>query len=69
MRSRNALFVLIAAASFFSSAVGEATEPSGIESNVLLAQGRTVRPLKDRVGIRDGFEATFTAKSFELPRS
>ena len=53
MRSRNELFVLIAAAAFISSSVGEATEPSGIESNVLLAQGRTIRPLKDRVRVSD----------------
>jgi quercetin dioxygenase-like cupin family protein len=33
------------------STVGQATEPSGIESNILLAQGRTLRSLKDYVKV------------------
>ena len=41
MRSRIGL-LLMAAATLFSSTIAQATEPAGIESNVLLAQGRTL---------------------------
>lgn len=52
MRLRSGL-LLIAAGALFPSAVSEATEPSGIESNVLLAQGRTARLLKEHIRVSD----------------
>jgi quercetin dioxygenase-like cupin family protein len=48
MRSANALLT-IAAGTLLLGTIGQATEPAGIESNVLLAQGRTLRPLKDEI--------------------
>jgi quercetin dioxygenase-like cupin family protein len=53
MRSRIGALLLVTAATVFSTAVGRATEPSGIESNVLLAQGRMARPLKEHVRVSD----------------
>jgi Uncharacterized conserved protein, contains double-stranded beta-helix domain len=44
------LAVLAAATVVFSTTL-QATEPSGIESNVLLAQGRTLRSLKDYINV------------------
>jgi quercetin dioxygenase-like cupin family protein len=50
MRSRIGL-LLMAAATLFSSTIAQATEPAGIESNVLLAQGRTLQSLKDYIKV------------------
>lgn len=44
-------FLLVVAGMVFLSTVGQATEPAGIESNVLLAQGRTLRSLKDYIKV------------------
>lgn len=41
----------IAAGLLAASTVGQATEPAGIESNVVLGQGRTLRSLKEYIQI------------------
>ena len=61
MRSRNGLLI-IAAATLFLSTIGQATEPAGIESNVLLAQGRTLRSLKDYIKVGNDWAVSLEDK-------
>jgi quercetin dioxygenase-like cupin family protein len=41
----------VAVATLISTSVGKATDPAGIVSNVLLAQGRTISALKDKIKV------------------
>jgi quercetin dioxygenase-like cupin family protein len=50
MRFRNGLLIVAAGVVIFTT-IGNATEPAGIESNVMLAQGRTLRSLKEYIKV------------------
>jgi quercetin dioxygenase-like cupin family protein len=51
MRAWNGLLITVGAV--FLGTLAQATEPSGIESNVMLAQGRTVQSLKEHIKVGD----------------
>ncbi len=61
MRSRNGLLIIVAATLLLST-IGQATEPAGIESNVLLAQGRTLRSLKDYIKVGNDWAVSLEDK-------
>jgi len=50
MRTCSRMLTLVAGTVLLST-VAQATEPAGIESNVLLGQGRTLRTLKDYIKV------------------
>ena len=61
MRSSNGLLMIVAATLFLGT-IGQASEPAGIESNVLLAQGRTLRSLKDYIKVGNDWAVSLEDK-------